>query len=104
MDEVTRAEIERLRDEDNRQNKRLELLERNATVVHNLALSIEKLAMSVEAMAREQTKHSEKIAYLEAEPAKKWGNMTKTIFNNITGAASTAVAGAIIWALSQYFK
>jgi len=102
MDESTRSELKQLKEVNKSQNERIKLLEQNIVASHNLILSVEKLAMSVEAMAKEQSKHSEKIEKLESEPAKKWTNMTKTIFNNVTGAITTTVVAALLWVISQY--
>ena len=44
MDETTRVELERIRDEDNRQNKRLEILEGAMEETRTLTMSIHGLA------------------------------------------------------------
>lgn len=104
MDEATRVEIERLRDEDKRQNRRIEVLEQSMETQQRIALSVEKLALNMEQMLKEQEKQGARLTALEQEPANRWSNMTRTIFNNITGAIITAVAGGILWAMMQYLK
>ena len=76
-------------------------VEQEVKVITNLAMSVERLAMSVETLAKEQSKHGEKIAHLEAEPAKKWNNMMKTIFNTIVGAIAGAFATGVIYVMAQ---
>jgi len=80
---------------------RVKNVELEVKVITNLAMSVERLAMSVETLAKEQSKHGEKIASLEAEPAKKWNSMMKTIFNTIVGAIAGAVATGVIYAMAQ---
>ena len=46
MDELTKAELARIRDEDQRQNRRIELLEDMSKVIQDLVLSIHGLAKS----------------------------------------------------------
>lgn len=104
MDETTKAEIGRLRDEDNRQNRRLDLLEKNTAVVQDLALSVKELAVNMSQMLREQEKQGERLAALEQEPAKNWSNMKRTIFNTIVGAGAGAFATGIIYMMAQYVR
>lgn len=104
MDEATKMEMARIRDEDSRQNRRLDLLEQNTTVVQSIALSVERLAVNMEQMLREQETQGDRLDKLERAPAEQWSSMTRTVFNNLTGALTTAVAGGIIWAIAQYIK
>ena len=50
MDELTKAELARIRDEDQRQNRRIELLEDMSKVIQDLVLSIHGLAKDMEQM------------------------------------------------------
>ena len=54
MDELTKAELARIRDEDQRQNRRIELLEDMSKVIQDLVLSIHGLAKDMEQMLQEQ--------------------------------------------------
>lgn len=101
MDEATRVEIERLRDEDKRQNRRLQTLEQSMETQQRIAISVERLAHNMEQMLKEQEKQGERLTALEQEPANRWNNMVKTIFNTIVGAMAGAVATGIIFAMSQ---
>ena len=62
---ITRAEhnefAKRLEEENRRQDKRIELLERSVREIGALTTSVEKLAMSVESMVKEQAKQGERL-------------------------------------------
>ena len=93
MDEFVRADVfdERLRrvdDENNRQNQRLELLEKNSASLNDLVVSVKELAMSVKQMQEELKRQGQRLEAIEKEPAEKWKKFTWLIV--------TAVAGGII--------
>lgn len=101
MDGETRAEFDRVHDEDNRQNHRLEVLEENFKQIHTLSLSVQRLADSMERMLQEQTRQGEQLKKLEDKPAEAWGSMRKTVFNALLGALCSGVV-LIVGALFVY--
>lgn len=82
------SENKRLEDENNRQNKRLEILENNSKQIASLAASTEKLALSIENMAKEQESQGDRLVALESRDGEKW----RTVASHII----TAVVGAVI--------
>ena len=104
MDEATRIEIERLRDENTRQNHRIEALEQNAEIQQKIAVSVERLAINMEQMLKEQEKQGERLTLLEQDPANRWKDMTKTIYNTVIGAIAGALATGIIYAITNFMK
>ncbi|RGY95168.1 hypothetical protein [Clostridium sp. AM58-1XD] len=104
MDEVMKAELDRLHDEDKRQNRRLDILEKSVSTQQSLAISVEKLAMNMERMLGEQEKQGERLDKLEAAPAEQWSSMKRTIFNTFVGAGAGAVATGVIYMMAQYIK
>ena len=60
---ITRAEHEefarRMDDEDKRQNKRLEMVERQLEQVQSIAVSVEKMACNMQAMLEEQKRQGD---------------------------------------------
>ena len=104
MDEVTKAEIERLHDEEKRQNHRLEQLEQNFGVVQKIAISVEKLALNMERMLEEQEKQGQRLDKLESAPGDQWSSMKRTIFNTIVGAMAGACATGMVYTMAQYIK
>lgn len=106
MDEVTKAEIERLHDEEHRQNRRLEILEQNMSTQHSIAMSVQKLAINMEQMLEEQKEQGKRLDKLESEPAENWSSMKRTIFNTIVGAIAGVIASGMIYiiAIAQNIK
>lgn len=101
-DFITREEhkefMKRLEAEDHRQNRRIEVLEDNVRQIAALTVSVEKMACSVENMAKELGNQGERLAELEKVPGKNWD----TLKSGLLGALATAVAGGIIAALINF--
>lgn len=95
---ITRAEHEefrrRLEEENRRQDKRLELLEKSVREIGALTTSVEKLAMSVENMVKEQTRQGERLEALEGRDGERWRKLVGYI-------ASALVSGAVGWLVAQ---
>ena len=89
---ITRAEHEefrrRIEEENKRQDRRLELLEHTVQQISDLTTSVEKLAVSMEGMLREQEKQGTRLETLEDRDGEMW--------RKILGYAATAVVGIII--------
>lgn len=89
---ITRAEHEefrrRLQEENERQDKRIALLEENTKQINSLTISVEKLAKSIELMVKEQEKQGERLEVLESRDGEMW--------RKIVGYMITAVAGIVI--------
>ena len=93
MDEfVTKAvhdEFARRIDEENdRQNKRLSILEQGQTQINELVSTVKVLAVNMENMAKEQVKQGAKLEEIEGRPAKRWETVISCI---ITCAVTAAV-------------
>ena len=93
---ISRAEHEefkkRLEEENRRINRRLELLEDNINEVRTITVSVEKLAVNMENMLKEQVRQGERLDILEARDGDKWRSAIKTAAT----AAISAAAGYII--------
>lgn len=89
---ITRAEHEefrrRIEEENKRQDRRLELLEHTVQQISDLTTSVEKLAVSMEGMLREQEKQGTRLETLENRDGEMW--------RKIIGYAATAAVGIII--------
>lgn len=89
---ITRAEHEefrrRIEEENKRQDRRLELLEHTVQQISDLTTSVEKLAVSMEGMLREQEKQGTRLETLEDRDGEMW--------RKIIGYAATAAVGIII--------
>ena len=102
MDEATHEAFERLMDENNRQNHRIQRLEDAQTQITQLALSVQKLAQAVEAMTKEQAEQGKRLKVIEEIPAKRWTNAMKTAFTSIVGVIAGALAVGLIQMIAQH--
>jgi hypothetical protein len=91
-DNITRKEHEefarRIDAENERQNKRIGLLEENVRQIGSLTASVEKLAVSMENMAKEQEKQGKRLETLESRDGEMWRKVVAYI--------ATAIAGIVI--------
>ena len=87
---ITRAEHEefrkRIEEENNRQNRRLELVEDNMRQIGALTTSVEKLAVNMEGMLREQEAQSGRLRTLEERDGEKWRKVMSFIVTGIVSA------------------
>ena len=93
---ITRAEHEefrrRLEEENRRQDKRLELLEENVREIGALTTSVQKLAISVENMVKEQSRQGERLEALEGRDGERW----RKLMGYIASAVVSAVVGFLL--------
>ena len=94
---VSRAEVKeienRLDAENERQNHRLNALEETVKQIHALTVSVEKLAVSVERMTKEQAGQNERLKAIENRDGELW--------RKIVGYALTAGAGFLLATLGH---
>ncbi len=86
------SENKRLKEENDRQNHRLELLEKNVQQISNLAASTERLALNMENMLKELEEQGKRLEVLEGRDGEKW--------RQVTGYVVTAVISVIIGAVA----
>lgn len=102
-DYITRKEHEefaRRQDAENeRQNRRIQLLEDNVREINALTVSMEKMSVSMENMFLEQKKQGERLEKLEQEPAETTKQIKQAIITAIVGTVVGAVVTAIIMIL-----
>lgn len=88
---ITRAEHEefrrRIEEENRRQDKRIELLEENTKQIAALTTAVEKLALSVESMVKEQEQQGARLETLEARDGEMWRKVTGYVLTAIIGIA-----------------
>ncbi|MGN0404455.1 MAG: hypothetical protein ACI4F1_04475 [Bariatricus sp.] len=76
--------------------QRIEDLEELQKSVNNLAISVNTLANNMQQMLAEQKEQGTRLKKLEDQPAERWNNMQRTVFNTVLGAISSALAIGII--------
>ena len=79
------AEQKRLEDENNRQNKRLEAIEKTQEQNSELIKSVERLAVNMEVMQKEQVSQGKRLATLENRDGEKWRDTIKMILSTVIG-------------------
>lgn len=92
---ITRAEhaefCRRMEDEHKRINHRLSDTEESIRRIGELTASVEKLAQSVENMARAQGKHEERLEELEGRDGETWRKVSSYVLTAVIGAILTFV-------------
>ena len=86
---ITRAEHEefakRMEDEDRRQNRRIEILEESVQQFTSLTASVEKLALNMENMLKEQEAQGKRLEALEDRDGEKWRTMISYVGTTVIG-------------------
>lgn len=83
------SENQRLREENDRQNHRLNALEETIKQVAAISTSVEKLALNMENMLKEQVSQGKRLATLESRDGEMWrkavGYVMTTIISIVVG-------------------
>lgn len=86
---ITREEHEefrrRLEEENKRQDTRIGILEDSVRQIGALATSVEKLALSMQSMLKEQEKQGNRLEMLEGRDGEKWRKVMSYIATAIVG-------------------
>ena len=82
------SENTRLHEENKRQNQRIASLEETLTQVAGINTSVEKLALNMENMLKEQVSQGKRLATLESRDGDMW--------RKAVGYAVTAIIGIIV--------
>ena len=82
---------------------RVKDLEAESQSIHELVLSVNKLAINMEHMLQEQKDQGDRLRKLEEEPAERWNSARKTAFTSIVSTIAGALAVGLIMLIAQYF-
>lgn len=92
MEGISREEHEefrrRMEEEDKRQNRRIELVENSIQQIGEIAMSVEKMAVSLQSMVKEQEQQGKRLEALESRDGEMW--------RKAVGYAVTALVGAVL--------
>lgn len=86
--QLMESENQRLREEDTRQNKRIDLLEKNVREMSALATSVEKLATNMESMVKVQEQQGARLTTLESRDGEMW--------RKVAGHVITAIISIVV--------
>ena len=90
VSKAVHAEFAKRIDEENeRQNKRISILEAGQQQINELVTSVKVLAANMENMALKQGEIGERLKEIEGKPAKRWDTLTACI---ITGIVSFIIS------------
>lgn len=79
------AENQRLEDENIRQNHRLNALEETVKQVAAISTSVEKLALNMENMLKEQVSQGKRLETLESRDGEMWRKVVGYVVTTIVG-------------------
>lgn len=82
--------------------RRIKDLERESESIHELVLSVNKLAINMQNMLEEQKEQGKRLQKLENEPAERWSSMKRTAFTTIVSVIAGALATGLMVSISQY--
>lgn len=90
------SENQRIKDENERQNKRISIVEESVREFNKLALQIERLATSIRQMGEEISKQGGHLENIESKPGKRWESLMTGIVGAIAGAVGAAIAAGFL--------
>ena len=96
MEEAIKAELQRIHDEDDRQNHRLNNLESTVKELNELVLTIQRLTMSVESLTKEVQRQGNRLESIENAPLERMNSAKQTAINTITGIIIGALAAGLL--------
>lgn len=77
----------RVDEENNRQNKRIEIIENKQSQISELVVSVKVLATNVENIAKEINEQGLRLKEIEGKPAKRWEQLVGYIICSLVTAA-----------------
>lgn len=93
--DLMESENERLKEENDRQNHRIGVLEDSVREISNLAASTEKLAANMENMLKVQEQQNNRLSQIEDRDGEKWRKAMAYIATAILGAVLAIVFAKI---------
>lgn len=90
------SENARIKDENDRQNKRIGVVEESMKEFNRLALQIERIAVSIQRMTEEISKQGTRLESIESKPAKRWDALIGGLIGAIAAAIGAAFMAGIV--------
>lgn len=75
-----------------------------AASIQELTLSVNKLAINMEHMLREQKDQGNRIKSLESEPSDNWNAAKKTMISTMVSTCAGALAVGLLLMIAQYIS
>lgn len=83
---------------------RLDELEPIVKEIHSMSETLVEMTAELKHTNRNVEEIKEKVEVMEREPADRWKDSTRAVFNAFLGAIGTAVAGGLIYVLTTIPK
>lgn len=80
---------------------RIDKLEPIVEEIHTMSETLVEMALEMKHTNKNVEDIKDKVECMEQEPAKRWRDSTKALFNAFLGALGTAVAGGLIYLLTM---
>ncbi|MCI9081441.1 MAG: hypothetical protein HFI70_03800 [Lachnospiraceae bacterium] len=82
--------------ENERQNRRISLLEERFQKLNTLTVAIEKMAINMENMLEEQKRQGVRLEALEKEPVENFNQVKQAIITTVIGVVAGGIATALL--------
>lgn len=93
-----------MEDEDNRQNHRLEIIEKNQQNMQDIVESVHMLARDMADMLSEQKDQGKRLDALEAAPGKRWNRVAEKAMDTAVGLIAGGIIAALVAACLPYIR
>lgn len=94
--EVHKEFARRIDAENERQNRRIQLLEETMRQINDLTVSVREMAVSMKSMLEEQKAQGDRLEALEKEPAESHRQIKMAVITSVISAIVGAVVGAVL--------
>lgn len=93
---------QRMEDEHHRQNKRIDILEKNYGQLTELTMSVREQTMVMDTMSKELKRQGEQISKIISEPADRWKKVKDKAIDTAVGVIIGALVVGLVVLISQY--
>lgn len=83
---------------------RIQELEPVVREIHAMSMTLIEMSNEMKHTNKNVEEIKKKVDVLEQEPAKRWQDSTKAIFNAFLGAIGTAVAGGLLYLITMNMR
>ena len=101
MDLEHEARLTKVEERSKSNQHRLDKLEPIVEEIHKMSETLVEMTSEMKHTNKNVEEIKDKVETLENEPAKRWKESTKALFNAFLGAIGTAVAGGLIYLLTM---
>lgn len=86
----------RIEEENDRQNARLDALERGLQEISKITVQVERIATNIETLTASIKEQSGRIAELEQKPVKRWDGLITAIITGVVGILIGLISAGVL--------